>query len=339
MDVCVCGAQVPFMRGGAELHTENLVDALRDAGHRAELVRLPTAWDRVRVFESALAWRLVPVDGDLVIATNFPSYFVRHPRKVVWLFHQHRAAYDGAGGPWSDFGLDDDGLEAQRLLTEWDNRALEESERIYTTSGVVAERLARYNGIAGEPLAHPPPLHDRLLDLPLAATQPYVFSALRLEGNKRPELIVDALAHARDARVVVAGSGTMAEDLRARARARSVDDRLDLLGFVPDDDLVRRFAECRAVIYAPYNEDYGYVTLQAFAAGKPVITAADSGGVLEWVEDDVTGIVTDGSAAELGAAAQRLIADPALAAQLGRAGRERVADLSWKPVVEKLVGP
>ena len=97
MDVVITGAQVPFASGGAELHMENLVRAVQDAGHRADLVRLPVAWEKERLFDSPLAWRLVPVDADLVIATNFPSYFVRHPRKVVWLFHQHRPAYELAG--------------------------------------------------------------------------------------------------------------------------------------------------------------------------------------------------------------------------------------------------
>ena len=43
MNICVCGAQVPFVTGGAELHMRNLVSALDDAGHTVELVRLPTA--------------------------------------------------------------------------------------------------------------------------------------------------------------------------------------------------------------------------------------------------------------------------------------------------------
>lgn len=92
MKIIVTGAQVPFARGGAELLMENLVTALADAGHDAELVRQPSAWDRVRIFDAALAWRLAPIDADLVIATNFPSYFVRHENKVVWLCHQHRGA-------------------------------------------------------------------------------------------------------------------------------------------------------------------------------------------------------------------------------------------------------
>lgn len=336
MDIVVCGAQVPFMRGGAELHMENLVAALgRD--HRGELVRLPAAWEKDRLFDSALAWRLVPLDADLVIATNFPSYYVRHPRKRVWLFHQHRGAYDGADATWSDFGLDDDSLETQRLLSDWDVRALEEAERIFTTSVRVADRLAAYNGLAAEPLYHPPPLHDRLHPGPLGD---YVFCPTRLEHNKRPQLLVEGLARsASGARAVLAGRGSLEEELVHRAKRLGVDDRLELPGFVSDDELVALYAGCRAVVYAPYDEDYGYVTLQAFYAAKPVITASDSGGVLEWVDDGVTGLVTDGSAEAVGDAIDRLAGDDALARRLGEAGRAKVADLGWPAVVERLTAP
>jgi glycosyltransferase involved in cell wall biosynthesis len=336
MDICVCGAQAPFVRGGAELHMENLVAALRRAGHRAELVRLPVAWERERLFDAALAWRLVPLDADLVIATNFPSYFVRHRRKVVWLFHQHRGAYDAADAPWSDFGLDDDALEAQRMLSDWDARALEEAERLYSTSATVADRLLRYNGLRATPLAHPPPLHDRLHPGPAGHE---VFSPTRLAANKRPELLVEALAFTEaPVRGVLAGEGPLRDELAATARRLGVSDRLDLLGFVDDGELVERYARALAVLYAPFDEDYGYVTLQAFLAAKPVICAKDSGGVLEWVEDGVTGFVTDGSPSAIGAAIQRLAADPALARRMGEAGRARVAGLDWGPVVDTLVG-
>lgn len=336
MDICVCGAQAPFVHGGAELHMDNLVRALRDAGHRAELVRLPTAWDKVRVFEAALAWRLVPVDADLVIATNFPSYFVRHPRKVVWLFHQHRIAYDAVDAPWSDFGLDEEALEAQRLLTEWDTRALREAEALFTTSGVVADRLARFNGLAAEPLYHPPPLFEQLHT---GAAADYVFCPTRLEGNKRPELLVEGMAHVdTPTRLLLTGRGTLEPELRDRVDALGLSGRVELPGFVPDAELVESYADCLAVVYAPFDEDYGYVTLQAFRAGKPVITTHDAGGVLEWVEDGVTGLVTDPAPEAIGAAIERLANDPGLAQRMGDKARERVADLSWEPVVTRLVG-
>jgi glycosyltransferase involved in cell wall biosynthesis len=332
----VCGAQLPFTRGGAELHQEALVEALAAAGHRAELVRLPVAWEKGRLFDAPLAWRLVPLDADLVIATNFPSYYVRHPRKVVWLFHQHRGAYDAADAAWSDIGLDDGSLEVQRQLLEWDNRALGEAERLYTTSRTVADRLARFNGLSGTPLYHPPPLAEALERGPYGD---YAFLPTRLADNKRPQLLVEGVAAAGSGvRGVLAGSGPLLPDLTATVRRLGVADRVSMPGFVSDEELIELFAGALAVVYAPDDEDYGYVTLQAFLAGKPVITAADSGGVLEWVEDGVTGFITDGSAAAVGAALDRLAADRELARRMGEAGRERVAGLSWPAVVVELVG-
>jgi glycosyltransferase involved in cell wall biosynthesis len=327
---------VPFSRGGAELAMENLARAIESEGHRVELVRLPTAWDRVRIFDAALAWRLIPLDADVVIATNFPSYFVRHDRKVVWLFHQHRSAYDATESAWSDFSLGDDALAAQQLLTEWDNRALEEATRVFALSREVAGRLARFNGLDAEALYHPPPLHEQLRE---GRFGDYVFCPTRLEANKRPELVVRAAAHVKSHICVkIAGSGSMRDALRDEISTSGLEDRAQLLGFVDDARLVDLYADASAVVYVPAQEDYGYVTLQAFYAGKPIITAADSGGVLEWVEDGVTGLVTDGTPAGIAEAIDRLVADPELARKLGDAGRHRVEHLRWSDVVTRLLG-
>ncbi|MDQ3897770.1 MAG: glycosyltransferase family 4 protein [Actinomycetota bacterium] len=335
MDICVCGAQVPFTRGGAELLMENLVAAFAAAGHRAELVRLPVAWDAGRLLDAPTAWRLVPVDADVVVATNFPSYFVNHPRKVVWLAHQHRGAYDGFGAPWSGLSDSDESLEVQRQLVDWDTRVLAEAVGLFSISAVVADRLRRYNGLSATPLPHPPPLHDRLVTGPYGD---YVFCPTRLAENKRPHLLVEALAASSSgARAVLAGTGPLRDQLLADAVGLGVDDRLEMPGYIDDDALVARFASALAVVYPPYDEDYGYVTLQAFLAGKPVITAKDSGGVLEWVEDGVNGIVTDGTGSGIADAIDRLSADPALARRMGEAGRRRVRDLAWAPVVDALL--
>ncbi len=326
---------MPFMRGGAEMHMDNLVSALGAAGHAAELVRLPVAWDKARLFEAALAWRLVPVDADLVIATNFPSYFVRHPRKVVWLFHQHRAAYDAVDAAWSDFGLDDESLEAQRLLSEWDCRALEEACAVFTTSKVVGDRLLRFNGLTSTPLYHPPPLYDRLAPGPFGD---YVFSPMRLESNKRPQLVVDALAlWSPEVRAVLTGPGTLEPELRRSAASNGGGSRLEVRGFMGDSALLDAFAGALAVVYPPFDEDYGYVTLQAFLAGKPVVTTRDAGGVLEWVEDGVTGFVTDPAPAAIAEAVDRLARDRELARRMGEEGRRRAVRLDWVDPVRTLV--
>jgi glycosyltransferase involved in cell wall biosynthesis len=335
VDVIVCGAQVPFVRGGAELLQENLVAAIKAAGHRAELVRLPVGWEKGRLFDAPLAWRMVPLDCDLLITTNFPSYFAKHPRKVSWLTHQHRGAYDAADAAWSDFGHDDISLETQRMLGEWDNRALEEHSSIYTISQVVTDRLSRYNGLSSTPLYHPAPLHD---EVHVGWFGDYVFSPTRLENNKRPQLTVEALAYCDPSvRGVVAGRGSMQDELAGLVARSGLASRVELAGFVSDERLVELYADCLAVVYPPADEDYGYVTLQAFKAGKPVITAKDSGGVLEWVEDGVNGFITDGSPEAIGAAIDALAADRSLAQRMGAAGRERVAEMSWRPVVDTLL--
>ena len=316
---------------------ENLVAAFSAAGHRAELVRLPVAWEAGRLLDAAVAWRLVPLDADVVVAVNFPSYFVNHPRKVVWLAHQHRGAYDGFGAPWSDLGDSDESLEVERQLVDWDTRVLGEAVGLFSISGVVADRLRRYNGLSATPLYHPPPLHDRLVT---GSYGDYVFCPTRLADNKRPHLLVEALAASTSGtRAVLAGSGPLRQRLLADARRLGVADRLEMPGYIDDDALVERFASALAVVYPPYDEDYGYVTLQAFRAGKPVITAKDSGGVLEWVDDGVNGIVTDGTSAGIAEAVDRLAADPALARRMGDAGRRRGDDLAWGPVVDALLSP
>lgn len=333
--ICVCGAQSLYMSGGAELLHANLVDALREAGHEVELVRLPVAWSSDNLLKSAFAWRLLTLDADLVIATNFPSYFVRHPRKVVWLVHQHRAAYDALGQPWSDLGTDDASLGVHRELVDWDSRVLAEAHGLYATSFRVAERLRRFNGLSARVVYHPPPLSGRLHS---GRPGDYVFCATRLEANKRPDLLVSAMAHVRsDVRLSIAGHGSLWSQLAEQVRRLKLESRVTLLGFVDDATIVDLYAHARAVVYVPSDEDYGYVPLQAFSSSKPVVSSNDLGGVLEWVRDGETGIVVDPDPQEIAQAIDRLVVDDGWAASLGRRGADVVATLSWRAVVDSLL--
>ena len=336
MRVCVCGAQSLFMTGGAEQNLDNLVAALEDAGHDADLVRLPVVWSQSHLLRSAFAWRLLTIDADVVVAMNFPSYFVRHPRKVVWLNHQHRGAYDALDQPWSDIGLDDRSLSVHRDLVDWDTRVLAESAQLFTVSACVGERLRRYNGLDSRVLYHPPPLAERLHGGDFGD---YLFTATRLEANKRPDLMIAAMQHVRtDVRLVIAGRGTMQAELESLVRRLHLRDRVTLAGFVDDHQLTELYAGARAVLYVPSDEDYGYVTLQAFCAAKPVVTTNDSGGVLEWVDDGVSGAIAEPTPESLAAAIDAVAGDTALCRRLGATGRERVARLSWDTVVATLLG-
>jgi glycosyltransferase involved in cell wall biosynthesis len=114
-------------------------------------------------------------------------------------------------------------------------------------------------------------------------------------------------------------------------------DRVRFAGRVTDAEAVDLYAGARAVYYAPVDEDYGFATIEAFASAKPVVTTTDAGGVLEFVEDDVTGLVTDPTPATLAPALAALAADPTRAARLGTAGAARVQDITWDHVVDTIL--
>jgi glycosyltransferase involved in cell wall biosynthesis len=342
--VLVCGVQVPLVRGGAEILVSELVSQLRAHGYESELVSLPFKWyPKEEIFTHAAAWRcldLSEVNGrpiDCVVATKFPSYCVRHPNKAIWLVHQHRAAYDLAGSPYClDFEWTDTDVATRQRLMDLDRRMIGEARRVYTIGGVPTARLARYNGLQAPALHPPPKLGARLRPGPFGD---YFLSVGRLETLKRVDLAIRALALVpRPARLVVAGEGTQREALGRTAEEAGVADRVDFQGAVDDEALIDLYAGARAVVFAPFDEDYGYVTLEAFLSGKPVVTARDSGGPLEFVSDGVTGRVCEPTAPALAEAMAELMSAPRLAASLGAAALERGRLVTWDGVIEALVG-
>jgi glycosyltransferase involved in cell wall biosynthesis len=341
--VVVCEARVPFVRGGAELLVGGLVDRLRHHGYRAERVSVPFKWyPKDALLSQAAAWRLVDLTEangtpiDAVIATKFPTYFVRHPRKVTWLLHQYRAIYELCGTPYSEFDHTESDVRLRDRLIGLDTEALAESAGLFAIARNTAARLSKYNGLTAQTLYHPPPLAGRLRPGPLGD---YVLSVGRLELTKRVDLIIRALAHAGESpRLIVAGEGPLRSRLEELAAELGVAARVTFAGAVGEQELADLYGGALAVVFPPFDEDYGYVTLEAFLARKAVITATDSGGPLEFVDDGVTGLVVEPAAEALGAAIARLNGDRRLAQALGDAGYERAAAITWDGVVETLMG-
>jgi glycosyltransferase involved in cell wall biosynthesis len=340
--VVVCEAQVPFVHGGAELHVAGLVDELRRHGYRAERVSIPFKWyPKDRLLTHAAAWRMVDLSEsngeriDAVIATKFPTYFARHDNKITWLFHQYRAIYDLCGTPYSEFDHSEADVRLRDRLVALDGEALGESVRLFSNARNTAARLQRYNGLTAEPLYHPPPLSGALRAGPFGD---YVLSVGRLETVKRVDLIVRALALTRGVRLVVVGEGPLRAPLEALAIECGVGDRVEWAGSISAAQLVDLYAGALGVVFPPFDEDYGYITLEAFLARKPVVTTSDAGGPLEFVEDGVTGFVVPPEPAALADAIDRLHADRGTAAALGAAGYDRARTITWTGVIERLMG-
>lgn len=340
MRVAIATVQVPFITGGAILLAEGLQRAIVARDIPVQTVTLPFRFvppseveRSMRVWEEEDYTHLNYYEPDRVICLMFPSYGLKHPSKVVWMLHQHRASYDlfdaAASSP------------EERALREsvlaFDRRHLAAIEGRYTISRRVSERLSDSAGLASETLYHPPPAADRCY---AGRFEPYVLFPSRIESVKRQELLVRAMQQVRGRGfAVLAGEGGQSHAMQQLAAKLGVSDRVRFTGRVDADELAALYANATAVCFTPLDEDLGYITLEAMLSGKPVITCTDSGGPLEFVVDGETGRIVPPDPVAIAGAVSELLAQPGLAARMGRAGKDRYAKLipGWDSVVGRLL--
>jgi glycosyltransferase involved in cell wall biosynthesis len=345
--IVIATTHVPFIRGGAEAHAEGLRDALIVEGHDAEIVAVPFKWyPPEKILDHMLACRLFDLSEvagtpvDLLIGLKFPAYLIPHPRKVLWILHQFRTAYELWDHPLGDLIYSPNGDEVRDAIRDADRRLIPEARKVFANSANVAARLKEFCGIDADPLYHPPPHAEKFYS---QAAEDFFFFPSRLCHPKRQALVVQALTHTKaKVRVRFAGAAdnpALADELKSLARKMRVHDRIEWLGQISEDDKRRLYASARGVIFPPIDEDYGYVTLEAMLASKPVITCNDSGGPLEFVQHEQTGLVVEPSPESLAAAMDALWDGANDARRMGEAGRARYEQLniSWKNVVRKLI--
>jgi glycosyltransferase involved in cell wall biosynthesis len=338
--VAVCRPQVPFAHGGAEIFTDRLVEELRARGHDADLVSIPFKWyPGTRVLTQAFLWRMLDLeeaDGqriDLVVATKFPSYLVRHSDKRVWLVHQFRQAYELDGTALGQFDDSPEQRALRRKVQNLDRVALGEATRLFAISGNVAGRVESSTGLKAEVLPHPP----QALEYRCDDYGDFVLSVNRLDRAKRIDLLLEAVARDAALEVVIAGDGPDRERLERLAQDRGLDGRARFTGRITEAELADLYAHCLAVYYAPIDEDYGMVPLEAFLSEKPVLTTTDAGGPLEVVSDGSTGLVVTPDAAEIARALGWLREHRDEAASYGRAGKVIASEITWDRAIGRLL--
>lgn len=343
MKILVVNNMVPFLQGGAEKLASNLVRNLRRYGHDAELMRIPFRWEPAeRLYDEMLACRLMRLyNVDRVIGLKFPAYLIPHPNKTLWLVHQYRQAYDLAQSPMSHIPQDDAGENLRRTIVAADRECFAQAEEIFVISHVVQQRLARFNDYQGQVLH--PPLDDPQLFAP-EAEENYIFCGGRINSAKRQHLLVEAMRLVTsNVRLLVAGPPDTPQDGQALVdlvHRHKLQDRVQLeLGFHPREKLVGWVNRSMACAYVPFDEDYGYVTLEAFYAGKPVITTNDAGGVLDFVRDRETGRVAAPHPQALAAAIDEVSSNPQPRRQWGAAARTHIHErnINWPETIKRLV--
>ena len=353
MGIHCCGAHeikvalvnnyLPFVYGGAEFLVDTLKDQLRARGHDVSLTRVPfpATLDHKLITNVLSCRNLVFDDADKVIAFKFPAYFVRHPNKTLWMFHQLRQVYE----LWNtEYGLEPsaDNFALRRAVKNCDDQLLPEAKRIFVNSREVADRLSRYNGIRSEVLY--PPLLDRER-CHFRMYGDFLFYPSRITSFKRQHLAIESMKYTKTpVRLVLAGKCDEPDyevRLQALIDAGGLDDRVTMLGWIDQQRKFDLMAEALACLYLPYQEDsYGFVSMEAFYSRKCVVSLEDSGGTKELLEDGVNGFVVAPDAAALAQKFDTLYENRQLAQQLGENAFEELnsRDISWDSVVDKLLG-
>lgn len=320
-----------------------LVEALRQSGHDPHLVVTPDYGFGRQTAAYAATWRtdVSRVNGrsiDCVISLRYPSYAIRHPHHVCWLNHTMREYYD----LWPRFSQTLSPLNrikerARRTLIHVADRYLlsRNVSRLFVQSRTIQKRLSMWPSVRSEVLYPPAPNREYRSE----GYGPAFLFVSRLNRLKRADLLLRALATKEGAGipVVLGGDGEERSALERLATECGVANRVTFAGRLTDAQLIEQLARCRAVVFPPFQEDYGFVTVEGFASRRAVITCRDSGGPAELVEDGVNGFVCDPTPESLARALRALSDDEALAARLGEAAFATGARLNWKETIGKLV--
>jgi glycosyltransferase involved in cell wall biosynthesis len=340
----VVTSDVPFVSGGHRVIAEELTAALKRSGHLAEVVKTPQN-PFGRQFGAYLAnWATDVSEGgdgqkiDQVISLRYPSYAVRHENHVCWLNHRMREYYDLWPALKRRISWKGRVKESVRrfLIHRADKYFLTRNVRkLYAQSKTVQAGLKEMGDIPSEVLYPPPPERSYRTD----SYEPFIFAVSRLHPLKRLDLLVKSMAKLKSTslRAVIAGTGEEEENLKKLAGELGVSDRIDFVGRIDDEKLVEYYARCRGVFFAPFMEDYGFVTMEAFRSKKPVLTCLDSGGPAEIVSVGRSGYVLLPEPFQVAQQLDVWAENEDLARRMGANGEHDVRPVTWEQTVEKLV--
>jgi glycosyltransferase involved in cell wall biosynthesis/2-polyprenyl-3-methyl-5-hydroxy-6-metoxy-1,4-benzoquinol methylase len=329
--VAVLTAGPSGVLGGAERFYNGLLDGLLEIGCRAELVSVPADERSFEEIESNYdKCRQMDLSAfDVVISSKAPTYAVNHPHHVVFHNHTTRVFYDMFAKRFPNPSPEE--YRQRAKLFELDFQALSRTKAILSQGHETANRLYRWLGLKSEVL--PAPLGIK--GLKHGEIGDYFFLPGRLHPWKRVDLVIDAVRQsALPLRLIISGAGEAEADLKLRG---GNDPRIEFRGRVNDEELIELYANALAVPFVPIREDYGYVTLEAFASAKAVVTCSDSGEPTYFVRNGDTGLVCEPNPESIRQALEWLSTHRDDARQMGQKGAALVAGMSWPKVASRLL--
>jgi glycosyltransferase involved in cell wall biosynthesis len=332
---------MPYIYGGAELVADDLEEQLQEYGHEVISLRIPFPQSyQAQLIVAIEAARLLCFDEfERVIAFNFPAYYIRHHAKVLWLSHQLRQVYD-LWGEENGFQPGPENESIRKIIKAADEEEIPLSRHIYTNSLEVTNRLKQFNGIDSEVLWPPLKNHELYYS---EKSGDYIFYPSRINSLKRQHLAIEAMVHVQSGvRLIIAGvcEGSYFEQLKSLIIENHLEKRVELRNeWISDEEKRLLIANSLGIVFIPYKEEYGLVTLEAFYSLKPVITCADSGGVTAFVNDGITGFEVHPDPQAIATAMDKLYFNKDLAERMGKAGLDEIIrrDITWSSTIRRLL--
>lgn len=333
--------------GGGEVHTEMLGRALQNRGHEVtvytdepdgprrsvpelEVRTYPTPLKLNPVTELALARRarndleqcdvvvLTDESGFLGVDIGPPTVMVFH---LVW--HGWLARH-GLSTLWQ---------KPQALAyAAMERRIARRADRVVAISPNMAEDIARISGDL------------EVVDIPngvdterFTPREKYDEFTVHFQGRlvemKNPDRLVEAVVQSDGGwRLTIGGDGPMRESLEARVEAAGVADRVEFLGYLPEDELPERYARSHLYALPSTYEGMPLTVLEAAASGTGIV--ASPRAATDFVTEEM-GAVVDPDPTTLAATLDELARDPDRVGRMGEAARARAEDYSWAAIAER----
>jgi glycosyltransferase involved in cell wall biosynthesis len=349
----------PFTMGGAEKLWMGLYSHINKyTEHQAELIKVPVKesnfWSLIDSYRDF--YKLNLSHFDMVISGKYPAWMVEHPNHHIYMLHPLRGLYDLYPKEldreilpfWIDKSMSAkelferlDGIRdakikfpsrfAKEVIQHFDRVAMGKIKSFKAISKVVANRDGYFPKGAKVEVIYPPTPLEGLK----SGEYRYFFTSSRLDTPKRIDLIIRAYKRTKlNIPLKIAGEGKEYHNLK---KLIGDDKRIELLGYVSDEELVELYSNAYGVIYIPKEEDYGLVTIEAMKSKKGVITAVDSGGVLEFVEDRKSGLIALPNELDLAKKIEEFAKDLTFAKMVGKGGYQKVKSINWRDTVNRLL--
>ena len=202
-------------------------------------------------------------------------------------------------------------------------------------SSIDFKRLKKFNDIDSDPLYPPPRNPERFY---CDNYENFILYVGRLEPIKRISLLIETFRYIKTkVKCYIVGTGSQETELARKISEYNLYNKIQLLGFQHDDEIYKLYANALAVFYAPLDEDYGFVTLEAFLSKKPIITTIDSGGVLEFVKNNENGFILNLDPKNIAEKIDWMYSNNAKCYELGSTGYEFARKITWDNIIEKLI--